>query len=103
MSDAVLGAQPTHLSLDAKHVKQAPGTVIERIGNQMVALDERTDRYLVIDTVGADIWALAATPQSLEALVNELLRHYQVDRHVLERDVEAFVNNMVSFGLFVEE
>jgi ornithine carbamoyltransferase len=103
MSDAALGAHPSRLSLDAKHVKQAPGTVIERIGNQLVALDERTDRYLAIDTVGADIWALAATPQTLGTLVDELLPHYQVDRHVLERDVDAFVKNMVSFGLFVEE
>lgn len=59
-------------------------------------------KYYMIDGVGIRIWNLITNPNSINRIVDDLLKEYDVKRDVCNRDVLEFVNDLNSQGLIIK-
>jgi hypothetical protein len=72
-------------------------------GGYAVLLDLRTERYLVLDEVGAYVWALIVQAGddglSLPAAVESLAGEFDAPQAVLERDIGALIDQLRRLGV----
>lgn len=54
---------------------------------------------LTMNEVGADIWQMMEQSCSREQIVDALCREYQVNREVIEQDVERFMAQLEEYGI----
>lgn len=73
------------------------------IGNEVGMLNIETGKYFVLDEIGVAIWDLLASKITLDELVDELMKVYQVDRQVCETETLEFLENLVAQKLIVVE
>jgi hypothetical protein len=73
--------------------------ITEQIGDEMILLDLKGERYLSVDRIGQEIWALLAQGANASSVVDSLEAKYHVDRSVLTSDVEKFVAKLLDLGL----
>jgi hypothetical protein len=69
------------------------------IDGEMVALDLDQGDCFGMDQVGTRIWALAANPGPVSAIVDPLVSEHDVDRATCSTDVIAFVTDLARSGL----
>jgi len=73
--------------------------VTETIGDEMILLDLKGERYLSVDRVGQQVWALLNGENSVRSVVDVLGSTYQVDPAVLRNDVDSFLAKLINLGL----
>ena len=69
------------------------------IGDEVVMMDLDSGFYFGINTVGSDIWRRLVEPISIEELLNQLLREYNIDKSTLEMDTIEFFNQLLEKNL----
>lgn len=69
------------------------------IDGEMVALDLDRGTCFGMDRIGTLIWALAATPVRVEALIDRLAADHEVDRATCAADVLPFLADLNDAGL----
>lgn len=69
------------------------------MGDETVLLSPQTGTYYGLNSVGQRILELVRTPHALEDVVSALAKEYEVERGTLERDVMAFVQDLVKHKL----
>jgi coenzyme PQQ synthesis protein D (PqqD) len=75
-----------------------------RLPDQSLLLFEQTSGLaLPVNESGARIWALCDGTRTMDAIVDELLSHYEVCREQIERDAQDFLAKLVSYGLLSPE
>ena len=80
-------------------VRSSKEVLVSRLGQELVMLDLRSERYFSLDPVGTDFWeALTAAP-SAAAAVDALLGLYDVDRETLTRDLARMIAQLSRKGL----
>lgn len=57
---------------------------------------------ITINAVGAFIWEQLAREQTIETLTDALVAEYAVDRERAQKDVEAFVSQLLPTGAILE-
>lgn len=80
-------------------VTAVPGLASANLGGESVVLNPESGHYFGLNEVAARILDLVQTPTSLDAVVDALLKEYEVERRVLAADVETFVTQMSAKGL----
>jgi hypothetical protein len=79
---------------------QVPAEVLMRqLGDEAVLLHLGTETYFGLDEVGARFWHALVEKSSVEAAFEELRALYDVDANNLQRDLTAFLNELVDHGL----
>jgi hypothetical protein len=82
--------------------KLDPAAVQWRIvEDEVVALDLRTSRFFAVNKTGRLLWALLAGGASGAALRDELVRVWDIDPQVAERDVASFIKRLRSDALLL--
>ena len=71
----------------------------QQVGDELILLDQASERYLSIDPVGARIWNLLTAGLGIDAVTDQLSTEYDVAPSVLERDVSDFVARVTELGL----
>ncbi len=56
-------------------------------------------KYYGTQVVGKRVWAMLEQPMSVDDLSAELLQQFDVDRQTCEREVRAFVDQLLAEGL----
>lgn len=69
------------------------------IDGEMVALDLARGDCFGLDRIGTLIWALAAEPVRVAAIVDRLAADHDVDRATCRDDVLPFLNELRGAGL----
>jgi hypothetical protein len=69
------------------------------MGDETVILDLTSGTYYGLDVLGARVWSLIEQPLSLGSIRDAILADYDVDAATCERDVLAFLDQMLSVGL----
>ena len=64
------------------------------LGDEAVILGMRDGVYYGLDTVGARIWALLATPRRVSEIVHTVSEEFDVSREQCERDVLALLESL---------
>ena len=65
-------------------------------GDEVVILSLHDGVYYGLDEVGASIWRLLREPVSIQAICDEIVGAYEVERSRCERDVRALLNDLVA-------
>lgn len=69
------------------------------VDGDTVMLDPETSRYFGLESTGARIWDLLATPHTIEQLVAALTAEYDVDPETCQSEVIDFLEVLDAAGL----
>ena len=72
----------------------APGLTAATLGDEAVLLDANSGRYYGLNELGARIFELIRTPNSVNHVRDTLLQEYKVDEEQLNADLIAFLRDM---------
>jgi len=83
-----------------------PDTVLARsdqvleadIDGEKVMMSIEQGEYYGLDAIGSEIWALFDTPRSVADVCAQILTRYNVSPEDCERDVIAFLSDLVADG-----
>ena len=89
------------MTITMAHQVLVPRDVLFReLDGESVLLSLSQEEYYSLDEVGTRMWqALIAAGGSLDAARDALLREYDVEHEVLERDLLRLVSELVERGL----
>lgn len=77
-----------------------PTQVMAReVGDETVILDLVSGTYYGLDPVGARIWQLISTGDTLTHVFEKMLEEYEVSRDLLEQDINRLVEELAGKGL----
>lgn len=85
--------------LFATRVLVPDGILISQVGDESVILNLNSERYFGLDAVGARMWALLSTSDSIQSAYELLLHEYDVEPEVLRRDLDQLIEKLVEHGL----
>ena len=69
------------------------------IGNEGVVVRQRAGEVMVVNEIGARVLDLVEAGMSIEAMVARLETEYDVERATIERDVRAYLDELVGAGV----
>jgi hypothetical protein len=77
----------------------SPDAMAREVGGETVILHLGSGTYFGLDEVGTRIWQLLAEGLTPAAVCDRLVEEYEVERAVLERDLEALIGELVEHEL----
>lgn len=84
-------------------VKRKAGIVSSKLEDEVVMLDIEQGKYFGLDPIGARIWELIETPNTIQAIISSLTAEYNVGKEQCENDVFEFLNQMHSLSIIEYE
>ncbi|MDQ3878985.1 MAG: PqqD family protein [Actinomycetota bacterium] len=75
------------------------GVVFETIDDEMVLLNLNSGTYFKLNATGHRIWSLIQERGDSDYVIDQMTGTFSVDRAVVERDLEALVNELQAHGL----
>jgi hypothetical protein len=82
-------------------VVAAADQISTQIDDEAALLNLKTGVYYGLDPMGAYIWKLLSAPITVHALQTQLEQDYEVRADIIARDLDNFLNEMLSAGLIV--
>lgn len=79
----------------------APDLLASDLAGELVVLNLADGVYYGLDAVGAHVWRLLDVPRTVRALVDDVVREFEVDRARCEADLLAFLADLSAHGLVV--
>jgi hypothetical protein len=74
---------------------QNKAIVQSKIGEEVVMLDMDSGFYFGLNSVASVIWGLLANEISFEALIDQLMAQFDVERSLCEADTKELLDQMV--------
>ena len=84
---------------DTEVVVAAHDVMTADFSPDVVLLNLQDGVYYSVEDVGARVWTLLQTPIALGAILDAIATEFDVDRAQSDRDVRAFVQQLVDRGL----
>lgn len=83
--------------------KRRPDAEAVQLGNDWLIL--HADQYTVttLNEMGSVCWSLLRQGRSVRELAEEVCRRYETSREEAERDIQAFIDHLLTLGLVVHE
>lgn len=79
--------------------QRAVGAVDAVVDGQVVLLSPDDLSYHALDPVGAAVWSLLATPQTVDELVDALTTRFTVSAEQCRADLDPFLSRMTTIGV----
>jgi hypothetical protein len=76
-----------------------PDVLSTFVGDEVVLLDVERGKYFGLNSIGADVWRALASPTKIEDLLTGLMRDYEGDATVIEKDVVDLIGRLADSGL----
>jgi hypothetical protein len=86
------------ISFNAK-ISVPKQVLVRTFQNESVLLNLDSESYHGLDDVGTRMWQALSQSANIQAAYESLLPEYEVDAATLQKDLEAFIENMVERGL----
>jgi len=80
-------------------VRRSPSLVSANVNDDLVILSISRGKYYGTQVVGKRVWALLEQPMTVGDISEQLLGQFEVDRQTCEREVRAFVDQLLAEGL----
>jgi len=74
---------------------QNKAIVQSKIGEEVVMLDLDSGFYFGLNTVASVIWGLLANEITFEALIDQLMEQFEVERSLCETDTKELLDQML--------
>jgi len=84
-------------------VRVPEDVLISNLQDESVILNLNSERYFGLDNVGTRMLTVLSISNSIEAAYELLLTEYDVDPHLLRRDLMSLIENLVEQGLLAIE
>lgn len=88
----------SELNLESS-VKRSSEPLQAGLDGEVVMMSVEKGSYYSLDPVGARIWEFLETPKMVSEVVDELLKVYEVERDVCERETIDFLQSLISEDL----
>ena len=75
-------------------IRRQENMIEASIDGETVMMNADSGHYYGLDSIATRIWQLLETPQTLQDLVNALVKEYEVTPEQCESDVTAFLQDM---------
>lgn len=85
-----------------KVLKRKSGIITADLNGETVMMDIATGQYYNLGEVGGRIWEILEKTMSRDALVDLLIKEYDVSREQCEKDIEPFLEQLLNSGLMSE-
>jgi hypothetical protein len=73
--------------------------LVSKLGDEIVLLNTKSGVYYGLDAVGARVWELAQSPQTIKSLQDALVAEFDVDADQCRRDLSELLENLRTEGL----
>lgn len=88
-------------------MKRNPDYLLREVADTLVVVPvgaAANDFYgmITLNQTGAYLWELLRSEQTVQSLTEALMDEYAVEQEQAQKDVEAFVNKLVSIGAILE-
>ena len=80
----------------------APDVLFQEVNGELVLLDLEGEVYFGLDATGTRIWQLLSEGRSVPELLDALETEYDVERAVLEADVDELITQLIEAGLVTQ-
>jgi len=71
----------------------------QELDGETVLLDLASESFFGLDAVSTRVWQLLGDGAGRAEIIDRLLEEYEVDREVLERDIEDLLERLAEAGL----
>ena len=85
----------TMVDLDSLVVR-SEDVLTSEVDGEVVMMSIEQGTYSGLDGIGSEIWRLLDRPLRVSEICDRMTARYDVERDVCERDVLAFLNDLVS-------
>ncbi len=82
-------------------IQRNPDILASKLDEDYVMMDMESGRYIGTNPVAARIWELIEEPLSFEALIDALLKEYDISREQCIQDVSAFLKEALEQKLII--
>jgi hypothetical protein len=82
-----------------KRLSITPDTLINVIDGESVILNMKSESYYGLDQIGTRMWTLLTTSDSIQTAYQQLLTEYDVSADVLRKDLNDFIDKLMTKGL----
>jgi hypothetical protein len=86
------------ISFTAK-VTAPPDVLVSEVGGEAVLLNLENECYFGLDEIGARMWQVLTTADSVQAAFETLLAEFDVEAEQLRGDLTALLEKLESHGL----
>jgi hypothetical protein len=86
-----------------ERIQISPDVLFQEIEGEGVLMDTAKETYFSLDAMGTAIWKLLAANPDLDSARSSLLKNYEVSPEALEKDLAAFIANLIDAGLVVPQ
>lgn len=69
------------------------------VDDTVVLVDQRSGQYFGLNEIGATIWRLLAVGNEEDAIIQALLKEYDVDEGVVVEDLQRICHELAEAGL----
>ena len=83
----------------AKRVVTVANLLTQTLGDEAVILNLNTEKYYTLNGVGVRMWQVLTGGVPVDEAINILCEEYDVDRDVLDQDLQKFVQYLRDLGL----
>ena len=77
----------------------SPDALFHEVGGEVVILDLKSEQYFGLDETGARAWQLLQESSDIQALYDGMLKDFNVDPEVLNRDIQDLIKELLDAGL----
>jgi hypothetical protein len=85
-------------------ISRNPEIIHSAMDDEVVMMSVDQGLFFGVDKIGTHIWNLLETPVKVEALIEKLITHYDVEPELCKNDTLLFLNDMlVKKVILVEE
>jgi Coenzyme PQQ synthesis protein D (PqqD) len=99
--DARQAATPGHHARGT--LQPAPDVVAQRVGDEVIIVNLRTNRMHSLNRTGARFWDLLTTGHDIARIYAQLLSEFDVDPVELDREIDTIVASLTKAGLVQTE
>jgi hypothetical protein len=73
--------------------------LVQDIDGEILIYNMQDNSYFALKAISREIWEYLYEGRSLEETLDILLEKYDIDREILERDMESFVHSLMDSRL----
>ena len=75
-------------------IKTNQEILFQKLGNEAIILHLKSENYFGLDEVGTRIWEVLTQEGSIDKALPILLNEFDVEKGVLEKDIEDLINEL---------
>lgn len=83
-------------------LKRGEDYIYNNVDGELVMMNINTGLYISVNDTGKEIWTLLEEPRTLDYILNEIGKLYNVSPEQCETDVVPFMRSMLERKLIIE-